>query len=64
MAFTQDDLDRLDRAVASGELQVRIQDRMVTYRSLDELLRARRAVRQALSGRRSSHALADFSSDE
>jgi len=61
MSFTRSDLDALDRAIASGELQVRIQDRMVTYRSLDELLRARRAVRQALSGRRPGHALADFS---
>lgn len=44
MAFTQLDIDALDRAIASGELTVRHGDRLVTYRSVDELLRARSAI--------------------
>jgi len=41
MAFTSSDLDAVDRAIASGELTVRSNDRMVTYRSMDELTAAR-----------------------
>jgi len=44
MAFTSADIDALDRAIASGELIVRMGERMVTYRSLDELLKARDAI--------------------
>ena len=38
MAFTAIELDLLERAIASGELQVEYQDRTVKYRSLDEML--------------------------
>jgi hypothetical protein len=48
MAFTQADLDALDAAIASGELSVGYGDRRVTYRSLDELLRAREIMARAL----------------
>lgn len=42
MAFTSADIATLDRAIASGTLKVRFDSgREVTYRSLDELLRAR-----------------------
>lgn len=42
MALTAADIDVLDRAIASGVLEVRFADgRTVKYRSLDDLLRAK-----------------------
>lgn len=42
MAFTTDDLDAIDRAIATGTREVSFEDgRRVQYNSLDELLRAR-----------------------
>lgn len=39
MAWTQDDLTRLRRAIARGVVNVKYEDRSTTYRSLDEMLR-------------------------
>jgi hypothetical protein len=58
MAYTQADLDALDRAIASSQLEVEYGDRRVKYRSMDELLSARQHVAQQLalaSGHRSHH---------
>lgn len=58
MALTQADLDALDRAIASSTLEVQLDGRRVKYRSMDELLLARRHVADqiaAASGRRSHH---------
>lgn len=45
MSFTQSDLDAVNAALASGELQVRTADgKMVTYRSVAELERARGVI--------------------
>jgi hypothetical protein len=42
MGFQAADLDAIERAIATGELSVRKSDgSMVTYRSTDELLKAR-----------------------
>lgn len=49
MAWTQQQLDAIEAAIASGELTVRFGDRTVTYRSMDELLRARAVVKESLS---------------
>ena len=49
MAFTQADLDAVDRAIASGELTVRTNDRSVTYRSFAELRDARSLIASALA---------------
>lgn len=59
MAFTKDDLDQLDEAIASGELSVKIDGRDITYRSIGDLQRARRMVVRALLSQsgRSKHAL-------
>ena len=46
MAFTQQDLAAIDAAIASGEHTIRGADgRMVTLRTMDELLKARDAIR-------------------
>lgn len=50
MAFTSQDLAAIDAAIASGELTVRSADgKMVTYRSMDELLKARALVAPAVA---------------
>lgn len=69
MAFTQNDLTAIDAAIASGELTVRTADgRMVTLRSLSELLQARALIASAVANSSSAtprsyprHQLADFS---
>ena len=58
MAWTQEQLDSLDAALAEGVLTVKYQDKTVTYRSVDEMLKLRHLMRRALcldagdSGRR------------
>lgn len=50
MAYTQSDLDRLDRAIADGALQVTLADGSMTrYRDLAELKEARRHVAAQIS---------------
>lgn len=41
MAWTQSDLDKLDKAIGSGRLRVQYSDSVVEYRSLDDMLRVR-----------------------
>jgi hypothetical protein len=41
MAITQSDIDNLDMAIAQSELTVEVNGRRITYRSMDELLKAR-----------------------
>ena len=68
MAFTQADIDALDAAIASGELSVSTPDgRSVTYRSLDDLRKARALMLAQInkSSNRSGarHSLASFADD-
>ena len=71
MALTQTDLDAINRAIASGELSVRtVTGQTVTYRSIDELLKARETALADISAAAASsprayprHQLADFSDD-
>jgi hypothetical protein len=50
MAFTSTDLDAIDAAIASGELTVRTADgKLVTLRTMSELLQARAAISGALA---------------
>ncbi|MGY4027857.1 phage head-tail joining protein [Aeromonas rivuli] len=51
MAFTQDDVNALDEAIASGELTVRIDGREVQYRSIDDLLKAKRHIVRLMARR-------------
>lgn len=48
VAFTLAQLEAIETAIASGSLTVRYADKMRTYRSLDDLLRIRSTIRQAL----------------
>lgn len=44
MAYTQTDLDAVNAAMASGELKIEVAGRMVMYRSIDELIKARNII--------------------
>ena len=70
MAFTTQDLASIDTAIASGELTIRAADgKMVTLRTMSELLQARAALRADIAAAAPAaqrrpyprHQLADFS---
>lgn len=48
MAFTQSDLDQIDRAIATGELTVEVNGRRVTYRDIDDLILAKKTIEAGL----------------
>jgi hypothetical protein len=48
MAYLQADLDAIEAAIKSGALKVKYQDKEVTYRSMDELMRIRDLMRKDL----------------
>lgn len=50
MAFTQTDLDNVERAIASGELTVSYNGRSITHRSMADLKSARDMILKALAG--------------
>ena len=52
MSFTQDDLDNINGAIAGGELKVKINGREIEYRSINELLKARKLITSSLGGRK------------
>lgn len=58
MAISQTDLDALDKAIASGALEVRLEGRSVKYRDIPELIAARQHIAGLLAtqqgGRRGS----------
>jgi hypothetical protein len=49
MAFTAADLERIDRAIAKGELEVEYADRKVRYRSIPELIAARSEISKGIA---------------
>jgi hypothetical protein len=51
MAFTLADLATLDAHIAKGEKTVQFSDRMVVYRSVQEMLDARTFIAQTLTAR-------------
>lgn len=48
MSFTQTQLDALTEAIAEGTFKVKYQDKEVTYRSLEEMIKLRELMRQEL----------------
>ncbi len=46
--WTQAELDALERAIASGVVTVKFEDREVTYRSMTDLLKAREVIARSL----------------
>lgn len=69
MAITQTDIDALETALVRGELKVKLADREVTYRSVDDIAKALSYAKGQLAiaagaspGAR--HQLADFTSSD
>jgi len=54
MAFTSADLANIDAAISSGELTVSVQGRTVTYRDIDSLFKAKRAIEEGLRSQTSA----------
>ncbi len=52
MAYTQADLDRIQSAIAKGELEVQYHDRKVRYRSIAELREAQTEIVRGLDSER------------
>ena len=50
MAVTQQQIDDLNNAIASGERVVVLNGQSVTYRSIDDLIKARDTLRAELVG--------------
>jgi hypothetical protein len=50
MAWTGSDLAAIEAAIARGEKSVQFADRLVSYRSIEELLQARAVIKAALAG--------------
>lgn len=48
MAWTQDDLDGIEAAIASGARRVRFQTHEVEYQSINEMLRVRDVIKAEL----------------
>lgn len=48
MAYTDTDLANLQAAIAKGLTQARMGEEMVTYRSIDEMLRIERKIKREL----------------
>lgn len=48
MAVTQADIDALNAAIASGERVVVLNGQSVTYRSIDDLIKARNDLKQVM----------------
>ncbi|MDY0136349.1 MAG: hypothetical protein RBS36_04180 [Thiomicrospira sp.] len=49
MAYTQQDLDTLEKAIAKGVLSVRMGDKTVQYRSIAELQAAHSMIKKQLN---------------
>ncbi|MDE1465306.1 phage head-tail joining protein [Spartinivicinus poritis] len=52
MSFTTNDLHNINSAIASGELKVKINGREIEYRSINELLKARKTIIHAMGGKK------------
>ncbi|MDE1007528.1 MAG: hypothetical protein OSB38_17825 [Paraburkholderia fungorum] len=48
MAFTQQNLDAIENAIATGTLSVEYNGKRVTYRSMSDLMRARDVIKADL----------------
>lgn len=49
MAFSTDDLSAVDAAIARGEQRVTYADRTVEYRTVEDLLKAKRLIEAELA---------------
>lgn len=50
MSWAQSDLDNLEKAIAEGALTVQYKDKMITYRSLKDMLSLREIMKREING--------------
>lgn len=50
MAWTQSDLDKIEKAIATGARKVRFQTHEVEYQSMGDMLKARDVIKASLAG--------------
>jgi len=50
MSFTQQQIDALEKAIAEGVSRVKYQDKEVQYRSLEEMQRILKIMKDSVSG--------------
>lgn len=67
MAFTSSDLTELETAIKEGKLTVTVSGKSVTYRSIEDLIKARQYIKDELdrtsatnNGGSSLYSVADF----
>jgi hypothetical protein len=53
MAFTQQNLDAIEKAIATGTLSVEYNGKRITYRSMGDLLKARDVIKTELAKQQS-----------
>lgn len=62
-ALTQEDVNKLEKAIVSGTLVVRFKDHSVTYKSQTEMERALKLAKRAVAGSsRTTRTVANYSS--
>ena len=49
MAWSQVDLDRINEALSSGVLEVRLDDRTLVYQSVSQMIKAKREIEKELA---------------
>lgn len=54
MPITQQDIDALNEALACGEKSVTINGKVIIYRSIDEIIRARNEMQRVLDAQQPS----------
>lgn len=48
MAWTQTDLDKIEKAIAQGPQKIKFSDKEITFRSLDEMLKIRDLIKTSI----------------
>lgn len=62
MAWTQDEIDELKKAIASGAEEVQFSDRRIRFRSKQDMLDLLKLMQDEVSGASSSEAVSPFQS--
>ena len=52
MAWSSDDLEKIEAAIAEGALRVKYKDKEVEYRSLREMLQVRDLIKASIGGKK------------
>lgn len=62
MAWTQSDLDAIEKAIATGARRVRYQTHEVEYQSIGDMLKVRQIIKDELAGNAPGVVLTEYQS--